>query len=79
MKLLSLLVGRTVSRLLLRKYWLGVSGLPLIYTLRPAFLLIDLRVMFSDLELGRGDWSFSELFQSFFLISPEKNPVKLVR
>ena len=74
MKSLSLLVGRTVSRLLLRKYWLGVSGLPLkaIYTLRPAFLLIDLRVMFSDLELGRGGLVIFRAFPELFLISPKK-------
>ena len=58
-----------------------MSGLPLmaIYTLRPAFLLIDLRVMFSDLEPGRGGGLvIFRAFQELFLISPEKT-VKLVR
>ena len=35
------------------------------------FLLVDLREFFSDLGSG-DDWSFSELFFFFLLISPEK-------
>ena len=75
---LSLLSGGTVSRLILRKYWLGVPGLPLmaIYTLRPAFLLVDLRDFLFRFRVGEGGGGaghfqsfFQSFFQSLFLIS----------